>query len=111
MSCGLRRRGGKTISGNGQAWSSASPRGQWRTWKNGENWLQNHLWCPNAVKGLMMMMMMIYTFDFFFFFLSAVLHLAPTKVLMESYDKHYEIILFLNNALYSDYCSVTFYLR
>ena len=25
---------------------------------NGENWLQNHLWCPNdlAVKGLMMMM-------------------------------------------------------
>ena len=55
------------------------------------------------------MMMMIYTFDFFF--LSAVLHLAPTKVLMESYNKHYEIILFLNNALYSDYCSVTFYLR
>ena len=105
------QRGGKTTSGNGQAWSSASPRGQWRTGKNGENWLQNHLWCPNAVKGLMMMMrMMIYTFDFFFF-LSAVLHLAPTKVLMESYDKHYEIILFLNNALYSDYCLVTFYLR
>ena len=42
-------RGGKTTSGNGQAWSSASPRGQWRTGKNGENWLQNHLWCPNAV--------------------------------------------------------------
>ena len=40
-------RGGKTTSGNGQAWSSASPRGQWRTGKNGENWLQNHLWCPN----------------------------------------------------------------
>ncbi len=59
------QRGGKTTSGNGQAWSSASPRGQWRTGKNGENWLQNHLWCPNAVKGLMMMM--IYTFDFFFF--------------------------------------------
>ena len=36
-------RGGKTTSGNGQAWSSASPRGQWRTGKNGENWLQNHL--------------------------------------------------------------------
>ena len=32
---------------NGQAWISASPRGQWRTGKNGENWLQNHLWCPN----------------------------------------------------------------
>ena len=42
-----RGRGGKTTSGNGQAWSSASPRGQWRTGKNGENWLQNHLWCPN----------------------------------------------------------------
>ena len=45
------------------------------------------------------------------FFLSAVLHLTPTKVLMESYDKHYEIILFLDNALYSDYCLVTFDLR
>ena len=42
-----RGRGGKTTSGNGQAWSSASSRGQWRTWKNGENWLQNHLWWPN----------------------------------------------------------------
>ena len=28
-----RGRGGKTTSGNGQAWSSASPRGQWRTRK------------------------------------------------------------------------------
>ena len=27
-------------TGNGQAWSSASPRGQWRTGKNGGNWLQ-----------------------------------------------------------------------
>ena len=34
-----RRRGGKTTSGNGQAWSSPSPRGQWRTEKNGGNWL------------------------------------------------------------------------
>ena len=32
------REGWKTISGNGQPWSSASPRGQWRTGKNGENW-------------------------------------------------------------------------
>ena len=24
---------------NGEAWSSPSPRGQWRTEKNGENWL------------------------------------------------------------------------
>ena len=44
-------RGGKTTSGNGQAWSLASPRGQWRTGKNGENWLQNHLWCPNDPCG------------------------------------------------------------
>ena len=56
-----RRRGGKTTLGNGQVWSSASPRGQWRTGENEENWLRNHLWCPNnlAVKGLMMMIMMM----------------------------------------------------
>ena len=44
---------------NRQAWSSASPRGQWRTGENGENWLPNHLWCPNdpRVKGMMIMMM------------------------------------------------------
>ena len=42
-----RRRAGKTTSGNGQAWSLASPRRQWRTGKSGENWLQNHLWCSN----------------------------------------------------------------
>ena len=34
-----------------QAWSSQSPRGQWRTGKNGGNWLQNHLWCPNDPRG------------------------------------------------------------
>ena len=38
-----RGRGGKTTSGNGQAWTLASPGGQWRTGKNGENWSQNHL--------------------------------------------------------------------
>ena len=42
-----RRRGGKTTPGNGQAWSSASPRGQCRTEKNGGKWLWNYLWCPN----------------------------------------------------------------
>ena len=42
-----RGRGGKTISGNGRAWSLQSPRGQWRTGKNGGNWLWNHLWCPS----------------------------------------------------------------
>ena len=31
------KRGGKT-SGNGQAWCSPSPRGQWRTGGNGGNW-------------------------------------------------------------------------
>ena len=46
-----RGRGGKTTSGNGKAWSSAGPRGRWRTGKNGEIWLQNHLWCPNDPRG------------------------------------------------------------
>ena len=41
----------KTTSRNGQAWSLASPRRQWRTGENGENWLQNHLWCPNYPRG------------------------------------------------------------
>ena len=44
-------RGGKTTSGNGQVWSSASLSGQWRTGENGENWLQNHLWYPNDPRG------------------------------------------------------------
>ena len=34
-----RERGGKATSGNGQAWSSPSRRGQWRTEKNGGSWL------------------------------------------------------------------------
>ena len=46
-----RGRGGKTTSGNGQAWSSPSPRGQWRTGKNGGNWLWNYVWCPNDPCG------------------------------------------------------------
>ena len=29
----------------------AKYRGQWRTGKNGGNWLQNHLWCPNDPCG------------------------------------------------------------
>ena len=45
-----RGRGGST-SGNGQAWSSPSPRRQWRIEKNGGSWLQNHLWCPNNPHG------------------------------------------------------------
>ena len=46
-----RGRGGKTTPGKGQAWSSTNPRGQWRTGKNGGNWLQNHLWYPNDPHG------------------------------------------------------------
>ena len=46
-----RGRDRKTTSGNGQAWSSEDPRGQWRTVKNGENWLRNHLRCPNDPRG------------------------------------------------------------
>ena len=34
-----RGRGGKTTSGNGPARTLQSPRGQWRTWENGGNWL------------------------------------------------------------------------
>ena len=47
-----RGRGGKTTSGNGQAWSSPSPIGQWSTGKDGGNWLWNHLWCSNDLRGL-----------------------------------------------------------
>ena len=43
--------GREWASGNGQAWSSPSPRGQWRTGKNGGIWLWNHLWCLNDPRG------------------------------------------------------------
>ena len=46
-----RGRGGKTTSGNGQAWSSPNPSWQWRTGGNGGNCLRNHLWCPNDPRG------------------------------------------------------------
>ena len=42
---------GRQYQENGQAWSSPSHRGQWRTGKGG-NWLRNHLWCPNDPRGL-----------------------------------------------------------
>ena len=45
------------------------------------------------------------------FFLIAILLLTHTKVKMEGYCKHYEVGLFLDNALCSDYCLATFYLR
>ena len=46
-----RGRGGKTTSGYGQSWSSLSPWGQWRTKKNGGNWLWSNMWCPNDTRG------------------------------------------------------------
>ena len=46
-----RGRGGKTTLENGQAWSLASPRGQWRTAEMEKKWFQNHLWCPNDPHG------------------------------------------------------------
>ena len=42
---------GTVKGGRRQAWSSQSPRGQWKTGENGENWLRNHLWCPNDPRG------------------------------------------------------------
>ena len=45
------RRGEKTASGTGQAWSSQNHRGQWRTGENGGNWLWDHLWSPNDPHG------------------------------------------------------------
>ena len=34
-----KKKGGKTTSGNGQAWCSPNLKGQWKTAKNGGNWL------------------------------------------------------------------------
>ena len=53
-----RGRGGKTTSGNGQAWSSASTRGQWRKGKMEKTGCKIICGAPTtlAVKGLMMMM-------------------------------------------------------
>ena len=48
---GRQRKRWEDTLGNGQAWSSPIPRGQWRTGKNGGNWLRNHLWCPNDPRG------------------------------------------------------------
>ena len=48
---GRQRKTWEEASGNGQAWSLASRRGQWRTGENGENWLQHHLWCPSNLRG------------------------------------------------------------
>ena len=54
---------GKTTSGNEQAWSSPSPRGQWRTGKMEETGCEIIRGAPTTlvVKGLMMMLMMTTT--------------------------------------------------
>ena len=49
--------GGKTTSGKGQTWSSPSPKGQWRTEKNGCEIICGAP-ATLAVKGLMMMIIM-----------------------------------------------------
>ena len=56
-----RRRGGKTTSGNRKAWSSLSPRGQWRTREMEEHVCEIICGAPTtfAVKGKTMMMMMM----------------------------------------------------
>ena len=48
-----RRRGGKTASGNEQAWSSPSPKRAVEKRENGGNWLWSHPWCHTitAIKG------------------------------------------------------------
>ena len=48
-----RKRGGNTTLGNVQAWSSQSPRGQWRRQKNGRNWLRSQVICgaPTTPRG------------------------------------------------------------
>ena len=47
-----RGRGGKTVSRNGQTWSSPSPRRQWRTEKMEETGCEVIiLWCPNDARG------------------------------------------------------------
>ena len=56
-----RVRGGKTTSGNGQACSSTSPRGQWKTEKLRKLGANSSVVPPTTlvVKGLMMMMMIL----------------------------------------------------
>ena len=57
---GRQRKRWETTSGNGQGWSSASPRGQWRKEKMEKSGWKIICDAPTilAVKGLMMMMMM-----------------------------------------------------
>ena len=44
-------KGGRRRGGQEKRWEDNIARGQWRTGKNGENWLQNHLWCSNDPRG------------------------------------------------------------
>ena len=53
---GRQRKSGKITPGNGQAWSSAGPRAQWRTGKNGEK-CEIICGAPTTLAIKMMMMM------------------------------------------------------
>ena len=53
-------KGGRRQGGQRKKWEDSirewtgvrqAPEGSWRTGKNGENWLQNHLRCPNDPLG------------------------------------------------------------
>ena len=46
-----RGRGGKTTSGNGQTWSSESPRGQWKAGENEGKWFEIICGAPNDPLG------------------------------------------------------------
>ena len=62
-----RGRGGKTTSGNGQAWSSAGPRGQWRTGKNGKNGCEIICGALATLAVKRQMMIMIYIITYYIF--------------------------------------------
>ena len=47
-----RRRGGKTISKSGQAWTLLAQLGQLETGQDGKGLLRNHLWCPDDLPML-----------------------------------------------------------
>ena len=47
-----RRRGGKTISKNGQEWALPAQLGQMKTGQDGKGLLRIHLWCPDDLPRL-----------------------------------------------------------
>ena len=47
-----RRRGGKTISKNGQEWTLSAQLGRLKTGQDGKGLLLTHLWCPDELPRL-----------------------------------------------------------